>query len=75
LDSAAGAGLAAAFAGAPAPSLDRAEQRADRDVSPSLAEISQACPAAGAGTLDVTLSVSSSTSGSSTATIAGFLNH
>jgi len=45
-------------------------------VSPSFAEISASVPAAGAGTSIVTLSVSSSTSGSSTETASpGCLNH
>src|SRR5205085_8636813 len=75
--SAAGAGLAAAdFAGAPAPSLIAPSSAPTATVSPSLAEISASVPAAGAGTSIVTLSVSSSTSGSSTETGSpGFLNH
>src|SRR5215470_11887455 len=72
--SAAGAG---AFAlGAPAPSLICPSKAPTATVSPSLAAISPSTPAAGAGTSIVTLSVSSSTSGSSTATGSpGCLNH
>lgn len=45
-------------------------------VSPSLAMISERTPEVGAGTSTVTLSVSSSTSGSSALTASpGFLNH
>src|SRR5947209_7113154 len=79
LASAAGTGagfVAAGLAGAPAPSLISPSSAPTATVSPSLAEISPSVPAAGAGTSIVTLSVSSSTSGSSTATGSpGFLNH
>src|SRR6185503_11143963 len=79
LASAAGGGAAfaaAGLAGAPAPSLIWPSRAPTATVSPSLAEISPSVPAAGAGTSIVTLSVSSSTSGSSTATGSpGFLNH
>ena len=56
---------------------DLAKQRADRDGLAVLGARSRpSTPAAGAGTSMVTLSVSSSTSGSSTATGSpGFLNH
>src|SRR4051812_5099802 len=67
---------AADFAGAPAPSLMLPSNAPTATVSPSLAATSPSVPAAGAGTSIVTLSVSSSTSGSSTATGSpGFLNH
>jgi len=71
------AGFAAAgFAGAPAPSVMLPSSAPTATVSPSFAAISPSVPAAGAGTSIVTLSVSSSTSGSSTATGSpGFLNH
>src|SRR6476620_3838365 len=69
----AAAGLAAAAA---APSLICPSSAPTATVSPSLAVISPSVPADGAGTSMVTLSVSSSTSGSSTATGSpGFLNH
>src|SRR5499427_1768029 len=59
-----------------APSLIRPRTAPTATVSPSLAAISASTPAAGAGTSIVTLSVSSSTRGSSTATGSpGFLNH
>src|SRR5690348_3946776 len=67
---AAGAGLAIA-----APSLIWPSSAPTATVSPSLAMISPSVPADGAGTSIVTLSVSSSTSGSSTATASpAFLN-
>src|ERR1043165_4623682 len=71
------AGFAAAgFAGAPAPSLIEPSSAPTATVSPSFAAISPSVPAAGAGTSIVTLSVSSSTTGSSTETGArGLLNH
>src|SRR6185437_14650817 len=77
---AAGAGLAGAAPGltaAPAaPSLICPSKAPTATVSPSLATISPSVPADGAGTSMVTLSVSNSTSGSSTATASpGFLNH
>src|SRR4051812_14201102 len=63
-------------AGAPAPSLIWPSRAPTATVSPSLAAMSDSTPAAGAGTSIVTLSVSSSTNGSSTATASpGFLNH
>src|SRR5690242_4531346 len=70
------AGAAAAgFAAAAAPSLIMPSSAPTATVSPSLAEISPSTPADGAGTSIVTLSVSSSTSGSSTATASpAFLN-
>src|SRR3954454_12515594 len=76
---AAGAGLAGAAAGlaaAPAaPSLICPSKAPTATVSPSLATISPSVPADGAGTSIVTLSVSSSTNGSSTATESpAFLN-
>ena len=56
--------------------LDRAEHRADLDRGAVLDPIAAITPAAGAGTSSVTLSVSSSTSGSSPATVSPtFLNH
>src|SRR5246127_3137696 len=70
-------GLADAEAGlAPAaPSLIRPSSAPTATVSPSLAAISPSTPAEGAGTSIVTLSVSSSTKGSSTATASpAFLN-
>src|SRR5947209_2212778 len=61
---------------APAPSLIWPMSAPTATVSPSLAATSASTPAAGDGTSIVTLSVSSSTSGSSTATGSpGFLNH
>src|SRR5665213_3762428 len=64
-------GLAAA-----APSLIEPSTAPTPTVSPFLAAISPSTPAAGAGTSSVTLSVSSSTNGSSTATASpGCLNH
>src|SRR5437879_6019658 len=70
------AGAAAGLAAAPAaPSLICPSKAPTATVSPSLALISPSVPADGAGTSMVTLSVSSSTSGSSTATASpGFLN-
>src|SRR5579862_3074380 len=70
------AGAAAGFAGAPkAPSVICPSNAPTATVSPSLALISPNTPADGAGTSIVTLSVSSSTSGSSTATVSpAFLN-
>src|SRR5580692_2482846 len=71
----AAAGAAAGFAAAPAPSLIRPSSAPTATVSPSLAAISPSVPADGAGTSMVTLSVSSSTNGSSTATVSpAFLN-
>src|SRR6476646_9630935 len=72
----AAAGAAAGLAAAPAaPSLIWPSSAPTATVSPSLAEISPSVPAEGAGTSIVTLSVSSSTSGSSTATASpAFLN-
>src|SRR4051812_585076 len=73
---AAGAAAAGLAAGAPAPSLIWPSSAPTATVSPSLAATSDNTPAAGAGTSIVTLSVSSSTNGSSTATASpGFLNH
>src|SRR5256714_11848363 len=76
-----GAAGAAALAGAAAglapaaPSLICPSNAPTATVSPSLAVISPRVPADGAGTSMVTLSVSSSTSGSSTATASpAFLN-
>src|ERR1700691_5006161 len=74
-----GAGLAGAAAGlaaAPAaPSVICPSKAPTATVSPSLAAISPSVPADGAGTSMVTLSVSSSTNGSSTATASpAFLN-
>ena len=70
------AGAAAGFAAAPdAPSVICPRSAPTATVSPSLALISPSTPADGAGTSIVTLSVSSSTSGSSTATLSpAFLN-
>ena len=70
------AGAAAGLAAAPAaPSLICPSSAPTATVSPSLATISPSMPADGAGTSIVTLSVSSSTSGSSTATASpAFLN-
>src|SRR5690242_20662670 len=60
----------------PAPSLIWPSTAPTATVSPSFAAISASTPAAGAGTSIVTLSVSSSTKGSSTVTASpGFLNH
>src|SRR5882724_7566016 len=71
---AAGAGAAAAGL-APAPSVIMPSSAPTATVSPSLAAISPSTPADGAGTSIVTLSVSSSTKGSSTATASpAFLN-
>ncbi len=70
------AGVGEDLAGAPAPSLIWPSSAATPTVSPVLAAISDKTPAAGAGTSSVTLSVSSSTTGSSTATASpGCLNH
>src|SRR6201996_3104427 len=69
------AGAAAGLAAAAAPSLICPSSAPTATVSPSLAAISPSVPAEGAGTSIVTLSVSSSTSGSSTATASpAFLN-
>src|SRR5450756_2311866 len=70
------AGAAAGLAAAPAaPSLICPSNAPTATVSPSLAVISPSTPADGAGTSMVTLSVSSSTRGSSTATASpAFLN-
>src|SRR6201991_4051997 len=70
------AGAGAGFAAAPAPpSLICPSSAPTATVSPSLTVISPRIPADGAGTSMVTLSVSSSTSGSSTATASpAFLN-
>ena len=69
------AGAAAGFAALAAPSLICPSSAPTATVSPSLAAISPSTPADGAGTSMVTLSVSSSTSGSSTATASpAFLN-
>src|ERR1700686_2136823 len=70
------AGAAAGLAAAPAaPSLICPSSAPTATVSPSLAAISPSVPADGAGTSMVTLSVSSSTKGSSTATASpAFLN-
>src|SRR5437016_4148987 len=73
------AGLAAAGAAAglaaPAPSVIIPSNAPTATVSPSFAAISPSTPADGAGTSMVTLSVSSSTKGSSTATASpAFLN-
>src|ERR1700761_9010099 len=71
----AAAGAAAGFAAAPAPSEIMPSSAPTATVSPSLAAISPSTPADGAGTSIVTLSVSSSTKGSSTATASpAFLN-
>src|SRR5665647_3555291 len=60
----------------PAPSLICPSSAATPTVSPVLAAMSDKTPVAGAGTSSVTLSVSSSTTGSSTATASpGCLNH
>src|SRR5581483_8556689 len=78
---AAGAGAAAGLAGAaagfaaPAPSVIWPSSAPTATVVPSAAIISLSVPADGAGTSMVTLSVSSSTKGSSTATASpAFLN-
>src|SRR6185436_2830783 len=69
------AGAAAGFAPPVAPSLICPSSAPTATVSPSLAAISPSTPAEGAGTSMVTLSVSSSTNGSSTATASpAFLN-
>src|ERR1700712_950638 len=71
----AGAAAATGAAAAPAPSLICPSSAPTATVSPSLAAISPRIPADGAGTSMVTLSVSSSTKGSSTATASpAFLN-
>src|SRR6478735_10119450 len=68
-------GAAAGLAAAVAPSLICPSSAPTATVSPSFAVISPSVPADGAGTSIVTLSVSSSTSGSSTATASpAFLN-
>src|SRR5437660_4686778 len=75
LGGAAPAGADADFAGAAAPSLIWPSSAPGATVSPSLTRISESTPVAGAGTSIVTLSVSSSTTGSSTATASpGCLN-
>src|SRR6185312_10506065 len=78
----ASAGLAAGAAGfdgaaaAAPPSLIEPSSAPTATVAPFWTAISPSTPAAGAGTSNVTLSVSSSTKGSSTATGSpGFLNH
>src|SRR4051794_36217791 len=72
---AAALGGAAAGLAAAAPSLICPSSAPTATVSPSLAAISPSTPADGAGTSMVTLSVSSSTRGSSTATASpAFLN-
>src|SRR6202012_3582708 len=70
------AGAAGGFAAAAAaPSLICPSKAPTATVSPSFAAISPSVPADGAGTSMVTLSVSSSTNGSSTATASpAFLN-
>ena len=69
------AGLAAGFAAAAPPSAIEPSSAPTPTVSPSLASCASSTPAAGAGTSIVTLSVSSSTSGSSAATLSPtFLN-
>src|SRR5438552_15267058 len=69
------AGAAAGLAAPAAPSLIMPSSAPTATVSPSFAAISPSVPADGAGTSMVTLSVSSSTSGSSTATGSpAFLN-
>src|SRR5258708_12949948 len=69
------AGAAAGLAAPAAPSLICPSNAPTATVSPSLATMSPSVPADGAGTSMVTLSVSSSTSGSSTATASpAFLN-
>src|SRR5437764_11684250 len=70
------AGAAGGFAAAPAaPSLICPSNAPTATVSPSLATMSPSVPAEGAGTSIVTLSVSSSTRGSSTAKASpAFLN-
>src|SRR6187551_3239986 len=69
------AGAAAGLAPPAAPSLICPSSAPTATVSPSLAAISPSTPADGAGTSMVTLSVSSSTNGSSTATASpAFLN-
>src|SRR5579859_211364 len=61
---------------APGPSLISPSSAPTATVSPSLTAMLAKTPAAGAGTSKVTLSVSSSTNGSSTATASpSFLNH
>jgi len=61
---------------APPPSLMEPRSAPGATVSPSLATMSPRVPAVGAGTSRVTLSVSSSSSGSSAFTASpGFLNH
>src|SRR5713226_6367272 len=74
-DAAALADAAAGLAAPVAPSLICPSNAPTATVSPSLAMISPSVPADGAGTSIVTLSVSSSTRGSSTATASpAFLN-
>src|SRR5258705_5756258 len=69
------AGAGAGWAAAAATSLIRPSSAPTATVSPSFAAISPSVPADGAGTSMVTLSVSSSTKGSSTATGSpAFLN-
>src|SRR5450755_1597188 len=71
-----GAAAATGLADAVAPSLIWPRIAPTPTVSPFLAAISPSTPAAGAGTSSVTLSVSNSTNGSSTATASpGCLNH
>src|SRR4051812_49514341 len=71
----AGAGAAAAGLAPAAPSEIWPSRAPTATVSPSLATISPSVPADGAGTSMVTLSVSNSTRGSSTATASpAFLN-
>src|SRR5215510_7387900 len=68
-------GFAVGLAAAPAPSSMRPSRAPTATVEPSLAAMSDRTPAAGAGTSMVTLSVSSSTTGSSAATASpGCLN-
>ena len=71
-----GASAGAGAAAAAPPSTIEPSTAPGATVSPSLARISPSTPAAGALTSSVTLSVSSSTSGSSAFTASpGFLNH
>src|SRR5580692_6047077 len=71
----AGSSSGALLAAGAAPSLICPSSAPTATVSPSLAMISPSVPADGAGTSIVTLSVSSSTNGSSTATVSpAFLN-
>src|SRR5690606_20008244 len=70
------AGAAGAAAAVPAPSAIMPRRAPTSTVSPSCTLISASVPAAGAGTSIVTLSVSSSTIGSSAAIASpAFLNH